>query len=246
MEWVFSSQAALFLEFSSHKDYLVIHVHAIYSLNSRRKLHLDSIRSMDATQTHLCSFTDSSLFHTSYPAVARLFFASDHSVISKPWFSVWRTRRLGTRSHHYHCVHNHFLEQNCFTVWCSFLLYKETKQPYAHMYTLPLRPPSHSLPSHMVTTLEMQDWSLSPDTKLHYKQFYVWYTLKNESVLLLFSCLIYFKKNTGSLLEKEDAPWWCLPWELQTRHHQPAKHMQGCSNVKEKLCWSVNRTNHRC
>lgn len=60
-------------------------------------------------------------------------------------------------------------------------------------------------------------------------------TLKNESALLLFSCLIYFKKNTGSLLEKDDAPWLCLLWELQTRHHQPAKHMQGCSNVKEKL-----------
>ena len=67
MEWVFfSSQASLFLEFFSHKDSLVIHIHAIYSLNSRRKLPLDSIRSMDQTQTHLCSFIDSSLFHTSY------------------------------------------------------------------------------------------------------------------------------------------------------------------------------------
>lgn len=45
----------------------------------------------------------------------------------------------------------------------------------------------------------------------------------SEFVLFLFSCLVY-SENTGSLLKKDNAPWLCLLWELQTRLHQPAKH----------------------
>lgn len=70
-------------------------------------------------------------------------------------------------------------------------------------------------------------------------------TLSRVSSLAVFSP--YYFKNMGSLFKKG----WCsvvmrLLWELQTRLHQPAKHMHGCSNVKQKLRWSVNRTNPSC
>ena len=44
------------------------------------------------------------------------------------------------------------LEYNCFTMFCYFLLYSEVNQPFVCIYPLPLRPPSHPLPSLQVIT----------------------------------------------------------------------------------------------
>ena len=47
------------------------------------------------------------------------------------------------------------LQYNCFTLLCYFPLYSEVYQPYAYMYSLPVRPPSHpslSFRPHQVIT----------------------------------------------------------------------------------------------
>ena len=46
----------------------------------------------------------------------------------------------------YHRIY-FYLEDNCFTVLCYFLLYNSVNQGQVYIYSLPLEPPSHSPPS---------------------------------------------------------------------------------------------------
>lgn len=78
MEWVgsFSSPAALFWSSFPIKTILsFILMLGMYSLNSRRKLPLDSIRSWTRPKLTCAASLLPTYFHTSYPTVSRHFFA---------------------------------------------------------------------------------------------------------------------------------------------------------------------------
>lgn len=72
------------------KTILLFMLIQFYSVNNRRKLHLDSITSMNPTQSHLSNLSDSRLPHITYPTIYW------EILYLQPQFSLWSTRRLCT------------------------------------------------------------------------------------------------------------------------------------------------------